>query len=99
MPLDAIVIARSVATWRSRSRWVALSSPGLLRFARNDESGSSNPSMSLVTEIGAAHRIVGAQRLRGAAERHPAGFDQHRAVGEIKRERGVLLNDQEAHAL
>ena len=34
-----------------------------------------------------------------AAERHPARLDQHRVIGEIESERGVLLNDEEAHAL
>src|ERR1700722_17335046 len=54
---------------------------------------------SLVAEIRAAHRVVGANHLRGTAERHPSGFDQHRAVGEIESERGVLLDDEKAHAL
>ena len=31
--------------------------------------------------------------MRGTAERHPSGFDQHRAVGEIESERGVLLDE------
>src|SRR6202020_1862042 len=112
MRLLGFVIARSVATWRSRSHRDALRSPGLLRhspsvrtgvfrrpLARNDDTRSPKRIMFLVAEIGAAHRVVGANHLRGTAERHPSGFDQHCAVGEIESERGVLLDDEKAHAL
>jgi hypothetical protein len=41
------VIARSAATRRSRGPWGARRSPGLLRFARNDDRGSTHMQLTL----------------------------------------------------
>jgi hypothetical protein len=60
-----IVIARSAATRQSRMPQAARCSLGLLRFARNDDRGSTQMQLTLMRLAGAAETL----------DRNPAIFD------------------------
>src|SRR5712692_4365641 len=51
----------------------------------------------LIAEIGTADRLVVADRMRRTLYHQPPGLDQISVVGEIERQRGVLLDQQHAH--
>src|SRR6266542_4250160 len=52
-----------------------------------------------VAEVGAANRVVPLQIGRGAGHHDAPGFEEVGVVGELERHRGVLLDQQHAHAL
>src|ERR1051325_3817649 len=52
----------------------------------------------LVPEIGAADRVVLAEDLRRTLHDDAPGFEQEDVVGEVERERRVLLDEQDADA-
>src|SRR6266542_3207872 len=52
-----------------------------------------------VAEVGAADRVVPLQIGRGAGHHDAPGFEEVGVVGELERHRGVLLDQQHAHAL
>src|ERR1051326_5925443 len=53
----------------------------------------------LIPQIRAAHGFVVADVARRALDHEAPGLDQIGVVGKIERERGVLLDQQDAHVL
>src|SRR5438093_7254195 len=51
-----------------------------------------------VPQVGAADRVVLAQHLRGPFHHDAPGLEQEHVVGQVQRERGILLDEQDADA-
>src|SRR5260370_9174823 len=60
------------------------------------KTSSATPS---VPEVGAADRVVPPEVRRGPRDRHAARLEQIRLVGEVERQRRVLLDEEHADVL
>src|SRR5271170_7978486 len=89
----ANVIARSEATWRSRDRKGALRSPGLLRFARNDEADSNSNHRALAPQ----HHARAAGRLQAGAELLGFRAALRRQADAIERAEAAASHDGAEH--